>query len=184
MKRLFAYFLQGLIFLVPGVLSIWVIATLFVTIDDWMRMQIRIDIPGIGVLVLVTAVTLVGFFASNFVTRRSLAWADAWLERVPLVKLLHSSLRDLMKAFVGKERRFGQPVVVDLTGSGGARAIGFLTRDSLQLFGMPDHVAVYFPQAYNFAGQVLVFPRTAVRPLDAVGTEIMTFLVSGGVAGR
>ena len=41
---------------------------------------------------------------------------------------------------------------------------------------------MYLPQAYNFAGQMLVFPRDAVRPLTVPSAKVMTFVVSGGVA--
>jgi uncharacterized membrane protein len=44
-------------------------------------------------------------------------------------------------------------------------------------------VSVYVPQSYNFAGQLFVFPRQQVIPLDANSGEVMTLIVSGGVAG-
>ena len=47
-----------------------------------------------------------------------------------------------------------------------------------------DHVAVYFPQSYNFAGQVLIVPRASVTPLASQSADIMTFIVSGGISGR
>ena len=49
--------------------------------------------------------------------------------------------------------------------------------------GLSDHVAVYFPQSYNFAGNVLVVPRNKVRPVEVDATLAMTFIVSGGVSG-
>jgi uncharacterized membrane protein len=51
------------------------------------------------------------------------------------------------------------------------------------MLGMPDHVAVYFPQSYNFAGQLAVVPRENVELLDAPSAEVMTFIVSGGISG-
>ena len=53
----------------------------------------------------------------------------------------------------------------------------------MEMFGLKDHVAVYFPQSYNFAGNLLVFPKDQVRPLDAESSEVMSFIVSGGVSG-
>ena len=47
--------------------------------------------------------------------------------------------------------------------------------------GMREHVAVYLPQSYNFAGSLLIFPTTAVTPLDAESADVMAFIVSGGV---
>jgi uncharacterized membrane protein len=61
--------------------------------------------------------------------------------------------------------------------------VGFLTRESLAQLGLADCVAVYFPQSYHWAGQVLVVPRAQVTPLDAASADVMAFIVSGGVTG-
>jgi uncharacterized membrane protein len=58
-----------------------------------------------------------------------------------------------------------------------------MTQESLASLGIEDHAAVYFPQSYNFAGNLLLFPRDRVKPLEASGSEVMTFLLSGGVTG-
>ena len=47
--------------------------------------------------------------------------------------------------------------------------------------GAPRHVAVYFPQSYNFAGQVLIVSDGQVERLDAASSDVMAFIVSGGV---
>jgi uncharacterized membrane protein len=83
---------------------------------------------------------------------------------------------------VGEKRRFQQPVLVTLDPASGAQAIGFLTQDSLEELGLAEHVTVYLPQSYNFAGQMLVFPRDKVVKLSAPSAKVMAFVVSGGVA--
>jgi uncharacterized membrane protein len=65
---------------------------------------------------------------------------------------------------------------------GGPEAIGFITRDTLSWDLGEDKLAVYFPQSYNFAGQVLLFPKDRVRALDAESSAVMKFVVSGGVS--
>jgi uncharacterized membrane protein len=47
---------------------------------------------------------------------------------------------------------------------------------------MADHVTVYLPFSYSFAGQLLLFPRDRVVPLTAPSSKVMAFIVSGGVA--
>jgi len=59
--------------------------------------------------------------------------------------------------------------------------VGFLTKESLDGLGIAGHVAVYLPQSYNFAGQLLVVPADRITPLDAPSAEVMAFVVSGGV---
>jgi uncharacterized membrane protein len=84
---------------------------------------------------------------------------------------------------MGEKRRFDQPVLVSLSPGGHAEAVGFVTRTDLEFLGLLDYVAVYFPQSYNFAGNLLVFPKGQVHPLEAESTEVMAFIVSGGVSG-
>lgn len=184
MKRLVAYFLQGLLFLLPVILTFWVLGGAFVAIDDWAREHFRIPFRGLGFAAAMAAITIVGFFASNFFTRRALMAFERVLEKVPVVKMLHGALKDLLGAFVGPERRFDQPVLVDLVPGGSVRALGFVTRDSMAAYGQPDSVGVYFPQAYNFAGQLVVVPRTSITAIDLPSADVMTFIVSGGISGK
>jgi len=184
MRRLVYYFLQGLIFLVPIVLTLWAVGSTFLAIDKWIGRLIRSPIPGVGFVVMLVGVTIFGFLASNFLTRRLMHFFEEQLERLPLLKLLHSSIKDLMSAFVGEKRRFNKPVLVDIRGDGRLKAVGFVTRDSMERFGRPDDVAVYFPQSYNFAGQVVIVPRSAVTTLALDASDAMAFIVSGGVTGN
>ena len=105
----------------------------------------------------------------------------ASLVLLPLLKLLYTSIRDLINAFVGDKKRFDRPVAVAFTES--ARALGFVTRETLHGLHLPGHVAVYFPQSYNFAGNLLIVPKELVEPLDVHPTDMMAFIVSGGVSG-
>jgi uncharacterized membrane protein len=183
MKRIVSYFLQGLVFLVPIFLTIWVVGGAFYAIDGAMTDLFGIKRRGLGVPILLLFVTGVGFLGSNLVGRRLVRLPDLFLKRLPFVKLLYGALRDLMNAFVGEKKRFDKPVLVDLTPGGHVRVLGFVTRQTLAGFGLAEHAAVYLPQAYNFAGQVIVVPTTAVQPLAVESGAVMTFIVSGGVTG-
>ena len=88
------------------------------------------------------------------------------MTRLPFIRLLHSALKDVLTAFVGERRRFDKPVVVELFPGSGIKAFGFMTRDSLESFDLQDQVAVYFPQSFNFAGNVLIYPRSQVTLLN------------------
>jgi uncharacterized membrane protein len=183
MKRLVSYFFQGLLFLLPIALTFWLLGGAFWSIDLWAREQLRIPIPGTGFLAALVLITAVGFLASHFFTRRLVLAFERLLDRLPVVKMLHGSLKDLLSAFVGPSRRFDRPVLVDLQAGGAVRALGFITRDTMAHYGLPDSLAVYFPQAYNFAGQVVVVPRSAVTPVEVPSADVMAFIVSGGISG-
>src|SRR5919107_5818452 len=177
MARLLNYFLKGLVLLAPLAITLYVCVRVFATIDGWLG----IPIPGVGFIATVALITLFGFLASSFLTRRMLSVVEGVLERLPFVRLLYSSTRDLLNAFVGEKRRFDKPVLVAPFASGEARALGFVTQETLASLGMLEHVAVYLPQSYNFAGSLLIFPTSAVTVLDAESADVMAFIVSGGV---
>jgi len=104
------------------------------------------------------------------------------MRKLPFVRLLYSSSKDLLSAFVGEKRRFDAPVLVALQPDGAVKALGFVTSESMEDFGLTDHVAVYLPESYNFAGNLFVVPRSRVTRLERESAEVMAFIVSGGVS--
>jgi uncharacterized membrane protein len=177
MSRLLNYFLRGLVVVVPLALTIYVCFVIFTTIDSWLGLPIR----GVGFLLALLLITTVGFLASSIVTRTLLAALDRLLDRLPFVRLLYSSAKDMLNAFVGEKRRFDKPVLVSLAEDGAVKVIAFLTSDSLASLGVVDHVSVYMPQSYGFAGHILLVPATRVQRIDADAAEVMAFIISGGV---
>jgi uncharacterized membrane protein len=179
LKVLMRYFLRGCLVTAPLGLTLYIVWVVLRTIDR----LLPLPIPGLGLVVTVGLITLIGVLTSNVVGRSVVEVADALLGRLPLVKLVYTSIKDLVSAFVGDKRRFDTPVAVTLAPAGGPRLLGFVTRESLAGLGMPDAVAVYVPQSYNFAGYLLVVPRAQVEVLPLPPAEVMTFIVSGGVSG-
>ena len=177
MKRLLSFFLRGLVLTVPLVVTIAVCWVILTRVDGWLG----IPIPGLGLLVTLAGITLIGFVGSTFLWTQAERWLDQLLERLPFVRLLYSSTKDLLNAFVGEKRRFDTPVLVQLSADGAVRTFGFITQPSLSALGLPGDVAVYFPQSYNFAGQLVVVPTSRVTRLDAVSSDVLAFIVSGGV---
>ncbi|MFI5243415.1 MAG: DUF502 domain-containing protein [Gemmatimonadales bacterium] len=178
MRKLIAYFLRGLAVTAPVAVTLWVCWTLFERIDG----LLDLPIPGAGFVVTIVAITLVGMVGSTLVTAGVVSLIESSIEKLPFVRLVYSSTRDLLNAFVGEKRRFDIPVTVTLVPGSGVKMIGFVTRESLDIFGMPGYVAVYVPQAYAFAGHVLLVPALQVEPLKGESADLMAFVVSGGVA--
>ena len=190
MKRILNYFFRGLLICVPVGLTVLLLVYVFKGLDSiFGDLFDRITtVPGLGVvlglLTSLAVITLIGFLASNFVGKKLVDLVDKVFTKVPMVRMLYSSIKDLVYAFAGDQKKFDKPVLVSLGLGCDAKILGFVTRESLENLGLEDHVAVYFPQSYNFAGNVLIFPKSAVKPLDISSSEAMTFIVSGGVAGK
>jgi uncharacterized membrane protein len=183
MARLLTYFFRGLVVLAPLVLTVWLTFEVFRSVDRWLGGLFGFTIPGAGVLLTIAFITLFGFLASNFLARTVLGAVERVLARLPFVRLLYSSTRDLLNAFVGERRRFDAPVLVALSPDSNLKALGFVTQESLERYGLEGHVAVYLPQSYNFAGNLVVVPASQVERIPAGGADVMAFIVSGGVTG-
>lgn len=185
MKRLIRSFVHGCLVMVPAVVSLYVIGLVFVKIDGLLGLEglLGVRIPGLGFVVTIALITGVGALSSNVLGKKLVEIADGWLARVPLVKLIYTALRDFMAALVGEKKSFDKPCVVSLSADGSVRAFGFITREDLSHWGLVGHVAVYFPQSINFAGQLGLFPRERVERLAVDASQILPFIVSGGVAG-
>ena len=176
-RRVLSYFFRGLVFLTPLAITIYICVFAFQTVDGWLGLSI----PGAGFVITLAAVTLMGFIGSNFLARSAIAALDDALDRLPFVRFLYSSTRDFVSAFVGDKRRFDKPVLVKLYENSSAHAMGFVTQESLNAMGLDGWISVYMPHSYNFSGQMYVFPKASVRRLDASSSDVMAFIVSGGV---
>jgi len=177
MSRLFNYFLRGLVVVAPLAITVYVCALVFRTIDGWLGLPI----PGVGFVITILLILLVGFLASGLITRGIVGALDEVLEKLPFVRLLDSSAKDMLNAFVGEKRRFDKPVLVSLSADGSLKVLAFLTSDSLASLGVSGHVSVYMPQSYGLAGHILVVPADRVQRIEADAAAVMAFIISGGV---
>ena len=177
MKRILGYFLRGLVLTVPLVVTVWVCFAVFTKVDGWLGLSI----PGIGFVTTLTLITLIGALGSSILTSSAVRVLENVLNRLPFVRLLYTSTKDLMAAFVGEKKRFGQTVLVELGLGNEVKVLGFLTQSSAERLGIDDSVVVYVPHSYAWSGQLIILPSARVTPIAADSAEFMAFIVSGGV---
>jgi uncharacterized membrane protein len=178
MRLLLGYFARGLVVVTPLAITAYITWWVLDTVDGWLGLPI----PGIGLLLTLAGITLVGFAASTVITRTLVGALETLFGRLPFVRLLYNSTRDLLNAFVGEQRRFDRPVLVAVNEH--LRLLGFITQETLAgLDATGPLVAVYCPQSYNFAGQLLLVRPDQVTPLTAPASDVLAFIVSGGVTG-
>lgn len=176
MRTLTRSFAQGLLVLAPVAITVWIVVFTVTKLDEWLNAPI----PGLGIVIAAVGITFIGYLTGNVVGNRLVTFLEAGLQRVPIIKLLYNSLRDLFGAFVGSQRKFDKPVTVEINRHG-LKVLGFLTSERFDDPHLTGHVSVYLPESYNFAGNLIVVPRERVHPLDADGAEFMAFIMSGGV---
>jgi uncharacterized membrane protein len=133
-------------------------------------------------LIILAAVIIIGYLSSFLIQSRLFNLFDRWLEKTPGVKFIYTSTRDFFEAFAGDKKRFNKSVLANVFAED-VWIIGFLTDEEMEKFELgADKVAVYVPQAYNFAGQLYILPRDKVRKIDRISSgEAMKYAVTGGV---
>lgn len=190
MKKLINYFLQGLLFVVPTVVTFYVVILAVIWMDNLLPIQVpipipgleKLNLPGLGILVIVIVITILGYIGTKFVRNPFFVIFEGLIERTPLLKVIYSSVKDLIEAFVGEKKRFTQPVLVTVNQNPIVQRIGFITEHDLTELGLGvDRMAVYLPFSYGFNGQLVIVESSSVTKLDASGTEMMKFVISGGV---
>ncbi len=185
-KKLLSLFLQGTLFIIPIATTIYILYKLFLWIDGPVYYLIQdhfhLSIPGLGILTVLAIVTLAGFVGSFFLANPIWSFVERLIEKAPLVKVIYTGLKDLIAAFVGDKQRFNKPVLVMMRKEDNIQQVGFITQEDLSDLGIgSDKVAVYMPFSYSVAGTVVICPRENITPIDASGTDMMKFVLSGGV---
>jgi uncharacterized membrane protein len=180
LKQILRFFIQGLIIIAPIGITAWILYWLFDKVDSILRPYV--NIPGLGFVLIILFVILVGWVSSSFLMGSFLSFFDQWMERTPGIKFIYTSTKDFFEAFAGDKRKFSQSVLANVF-SEDVWIVGFLTDEEMHKFDMgADKVAVYVPQAYNFAGQLYILPRDKVRKIDKITAgEAMKYAVTGGV---
>lgn len=195
-SKLVQSFFQGIIVLAPIGVTIWAVLFLFNSVDNILPSILHkivpdfvgVDsegnlkkIPGLGFLVMLILVLVIGSVSSSFFVGKIVSFMDRILEKTPGIKIIYSSVKDLLEAFAGNKKKFDKPVLVNVDGADVWR-VGFITQKAVLHFELEDHVAVYVPHSYAISGIVYFVPPNKIRELHNVtAADAMKFIVSGGV---
>jgi uncharacterized membrane protein len=180
------YFFQGIIYIAPLSVTLYVLVKTFLYIDgllrDYVTEWLGFYTFGLGIMVMLVGLTLIGFLGSTIIFSPLLVVFDRIISKAPLVKIIYTSVKDLLSAFVGQKKKFSEPVLIKENINSDMEKIGFVTAHDLSKLGIPDgKVAVYLPYSYNVSGMLVIVPVENVRQLDANPTDVMKFVVSAGV---
>lgn len=179
MKKFINYFLQGLLYIVPITVTLYVVVWTFQKIDGILPFQF----PGLGLIIIISLITIIGFLGSAVITSPINAFFQNLLKRAPLLKTIYSSVKDLMNTFVGNKKGFSEPVLVKVYENSTIERIGFITNEDVESLNIAKgKVLVYMPHSYAISGQLFVVEKKNLTPIDKSSAEIMKLIVSGGVA--
>ena len=186
-------FLQGLIVFLPIAITVAIIYWLAAITEDLLGALVKLFIPderytkGLGMLIGIILIFALGLMMKTWVTRRLLARADALMDRIPVIKSIYGSIRDLASFFSkhGTRGKFQHVVAVSIADN--MRLVGFVTRENTtELPGASgakeEIVGVYLPMSYQIGGYTLFVPRSAVERMEMSVEDAMRFVLTAGMS--
>jgi len=188
MKRQLRIFVAGVMVVLPFALTGYVVWWAGSGLDAMGRAALgRIApaagkwlFPGVGALLLVVAIYLVGLLMHLWAFRWGVKLLERLFSRVPVVKSIYESLRDILQLFGGDAGRMGQVVRYRLPGTD-VQLLGIRTSTAPRGAGEGGKVAVYLPMSYQFGGFTVYVPPEAVEPIDMTVEEALKIAATGDV---
>jgi uncharacterized membrane protein len=118
-----------------------------------------------------SSIAVIGVLMNAWLFRKVFRWGERLMERIPLVKALYGSVRDLMGFFSGSDKKAIRKAVMVTVGN--TLPVGI---------GGDDTVAVYLPMSYQIGGFTTMVPRSAIQPIDMSIEQAMRFAVTAGMS--
>jgi uncharacterized membrane protein len=136
----------------------------------------------LSLIFLLTGITIIGFLGSGLLRSLFLTF-EKILEGTPLVKVIYTSLKDLLDAFSGAKKKFDHPVLVKVNEQPLIYRMGFITKSTAELIGIEKKlVVVYFPFSYALTGEMILTPSENIEPIENIkSADAMKFILSGGI---
>ncbi|MEY4748996.1 MAG: hypothetical protein RIQ60_1210 [Pseudomonadota bacterium] len=196
------YLVAGLLVWLPVSITIWVLSWALGVLDSVFRTVVgglgavlpssaqqlltsMKAVPGLGVLLLLTALLLTGVFVANFVGQWWIKQWDTLLSRIPIVKSIYNSVKQVSDTlFSSNGQAFREAVLVEYPRAG-SWTIAFVTGRPAGDVGdrlPPDCLSLYVPTTPNpTSGFLLMVPASEVRPLGMSVDEALKYIISMGV---
>ena len=179
MQLFISYFLRGLLVVLPVAITIGLLSWILRGIGSYLY----IDQLSFGAFILyavavIAAIAFVGVMTKGVIAQQILGFFEGIIEKAPGLNFIFGTTKDMTEAFVGENKKFTKPVIVEI--SEGVYKIGFLTQEDMSVIGMPNCCAVYLPYSYTLSGETTVFDKSRVKPIDQESGYVTKFVLSGG----
>ena len=194
MSALRRWLLTGLLVIVPGVITAWLLNLVVSTLDqtlqilpfDWQPDKLLgVHIPGFGVLLTLGILLAVGALASNFMGRKLVEWGDRLVSRIPVVRSIYSSVKQVSDTLFSESGNAFRTAVLVQWPREGVWTVAFVTgapTGEVAAYLRDEFVSVYVPTTPNPTGGYFVMMRKSdCIELDMSIDAALKYIVSMGV---
>ena len=180
-EQISSSFFKGLLIVVPPAITIFVLKWLFEFTEDSIGKILPAQIPGAGLVIVLASIWIVGVLSGNYLSKKILDFFDALISKIPIVKFIYSSVKQVSKALFESDSAFKRVVLVPYQKS---YVLGF------QMLTMPepvreklgeDYACVYMPWSMNMtAGMNFFVKKSDLIYLDMVPQDALQFILTAG----
>ncbi len=188
-KTLKRYFISGVLVVVPIILTYLVLKFLFLSLDSILQPLLHdllgYYIPGLGIFSTLLLILLTGVLTRNIIGARLYRFGDKILNRLPIIRPIYSSAKQLLTAIAEPSVSSFQEVALIEYPRKGIYALTFVSHriKMVENDRTENLVAVFVPSTPTpISGMVILLPEKEIRILDITPEQGIKFLVSGGVA--
>ena len=194
MRILRKYLIAGLLVWLPLAATVVVIKLLIDLLDkaillfppEWQPETLfGFSIPGFGIIIGVSILILTGAFAANLFGRKLVGFWEAILGRIPLVRTIYSSVKQVLETlFASNNESFRRVVLIEYPRKG-IWSLGFQTNEALAAArdtSAKDLISVFVPTTPNpTSGFIVMLPSEDITQLDISVEDGFKFIISMGV---
>jgi uncharacterized membrane protein len=180
------YFITGLLVIIPIWATYYVLTALLSVIDgmlgDLPRYFLGLKFPGLGIITLVLFILTIGMLSANYLGTRLVRYSDHLMQKVPLVRGVYTTIKQIMATFSVKHNFHGVALVE--YPRKGCYSVGFMTGEVKgEFIGLTGTFkTVFVPTTPNpTAGFLLILPDAEITELDMTVEQGMKFIVSLGL---
>ncbi|HDS03624.1 MAG TPA: DUF502 domain-containing protein [Firmicutes bacterium] len=193
MKRIIAvlrtYLIAGIVTLLPFLLTVYLVYLIFAKFDIWMRRNLYIEIPGIGIILSLAVIILVGFLVKNFIGRWIIRIPEYLFLKMPLVNRIYKLTKQITSAVLGRGNYLFTGVALIEYPRKGVYSLAFITEKMDVTLGEQeglngkDYVAVFIPTTPNPTSGMMIFVKESELVKLNISVETgMKIVISSGIA--
>jgi len=186
--------MAGVLVVVPFAITVYVIYSVGAWLDGLGKEALKFVLPadkaerlyGLGAVLIIAGIYLIGLLTHFWLFRWTVRLFEKLFRRVPGVKTIYESIRDLLKLFGTSSGKMGRVVECKLPG-GGMTALGILTSEQPEGIDKDEsegRVAVYLPFSYMIGGPIVYVSRKDIREVDMPVETALKLCATAQVGAR
>jgi uncharacterized membrane protein len=194
MASLRKWLFAGLLVIVPVGITVWVLEWIISTLDQTLLILptswhpdhvLGFHIPGFGVLLALAILLVVGAVASNFIGKKLVIWGDAILGRIPVVRSIYTSVKQVSDTLFSESGNAFRTAVLVQWPRPDVWTIGFVTGSpggDVSNYLLGEYLSVYIPTTPNpTGGYFVMLRRSECIELKMNVDAALKYVVSMGV---